>query len=680
MVADDTQATLHTSIAARIRMMRHRMTTPVLVRTLVALSFAMFLSPAMAGAQFSSQDCLDCHADADIMEGMEHLVVQEEALDESVHAFFECTDCHEVDDVPHEEQLGTPACGTCHDMSQEDYVASVHGQAAADGVEEAPRCGDCHGGHAIQYVDDPSSSVAPRNQPETCGTCHSDPAIVRKFYISMANPSEGYKRSAHYDALMRDGDGAPDQEPPTCSTCHSGHLTLRASDPGSTVYNGKVEELCGECHEATHDIYVESIHGRAHRAGHLTAPTCVSCHGEHSIVAPGSEPSSDELIRLSSETCVGCHEDQDIIQQNGFSALRVSSYRESYHGLAGKTGSTAIAWCASCHGTHNIYRRDDPRSLVNEDNLTLTCGRCHEGVTAQFAAIRAHSLVTTETTTPAGLVRIGYILLIVAVIGGMLAHNFIIYSRYLREKYRAERRLRGIRRFDGFQLIQHAILIVSFTILALTGFGLKFSDSFWVGWLQSAGLDESMRRWTHRAAAIAMIAQSAVQLVWFIASRNGRREIMTLIPTYQDAVDLVRNLQYHLFKTDRQPRYHRFDYAEKAEYLALIWGTAVMAITGLMLWVPEVFTRFWPAWTIEVATVIHYYEAILATAAIVVWHWFFVIYHPREFPMRLTWLTGTMTEHDYRHHHELEYDEVKSDPDRVVQPHHEESDSPSDGS
>ena len=165
-----------------------------------------------------------------------------------------------------------------------------------------------------------------------------------------------------------------------------------------------------------------------------------------------------------------------------------------------------------------------------------------------------------------------------------------------------------------------------------------------------------------------LIIQSIVQMIWFFSTRNGRKDIRALIPTYKDVVEFVQNIRYHLFLTDREPQYGRYDYTEKAEYLALIWGTAVMALTGFVLWFPVVFTRFLPGWAFEVARVIHFYEAVLATLAIIVWHFFFTIFHPREYPGRLSWITGEMTEHDYRHHHPREYDERRKAGDTGISP------------
>ena len=104
-------------------------------------------------------------------------------------------------------------------------------------------------------------------------------------------------------------------------------------------------------------------------------------------------------------------------------------------------------------------------------------------------------------------------------------------------------------------------------------------------------------------------------------------------------------MAYYLGRRGEKPRSPRYDYVEKAEYLALIWGTVVMAITGLILWFPNQFTRFAPGWLVEVSEVVHFYEAWLAFLAIVVWHWFFVIMHPEEYPLNLTFLNGKITKH-----------------------------------
>ena len=98
---------------------------------------------------------------------------------------------------------------------------------------------------------------------------------------------------------------------------------------------------------------------------------------------------------------------------------------------------------------------------------------------------------------------------------------------------------------------------------------------------------------------------------------------------------------------------------EKAEYLALIWGIILMSLSGLILWFPEFFIYYLPVWSFETAEVIHYYEAWLATMAILAWHWFFVIFHPGVYPMNLTWTDGKISEREMKKEHRLEYKRMK---------------------
>ena len=129
-------------------------------------------------------------------------------------------------------------------------------------------------------------------------------------------------------------------------------------------------------------------------------------------------------------------------------------------------------------------------------------------------------------------------------------------------------------------------------------------------------------------------------------------------------------MKFYLGKTNNLPKFDRWDYTEKAEYLALIWGTALMAVTGLILWFPEIAMRFLPYWSFEVSEIIHYFEAWLATLSIIIWHWFLVIYRPDKYPMSLTWMNGKISEEEMKHHHPLEYEKLKNEqnlPDQAQQ-------------
>ncbi len=245
------------------------------------------------------------------------------------------------------------------------------------------------------------------------------------------------------------------------------------------------------------------------------------------------------------------------------------------------------------------------------------------------------------------------------VIGGMAVHNIIILIHHIREKRKSDKAQIRYRRFQPFEVYQHMLMFLSFTTLAWSGFALKFPDAGWVQLLVNIGMTELIRSWIHRGAAIVMMTISFIQLFYFLFSPKGRKDFIALIPSIQDMRDVLLNMRYHLGLTKEHAKFSRYDYAEKAEYLALIWGVIVMGATGFILWFPEFFIRYLPSWTFETAEVIHYYEAWLATLAIVVWHWFFVIYHPQRYPMSTTWMDGMITEEDLKHHHGNEYDALK---------------------
>ena len=101
----------------------------------------------------------------------------------------------------------------------------------------------------------------------------------------------------------------------------------------------------------------------------------------------------------------------------------------------------------------------------------------------------------------------------------------------------------------------------------------------------------------------------------------------------------------------RRPAFARFGFVEKAEYWALIWGAVVMFGTGVLLWFDNRLVHWIPKGFLEVALVIHFYEAVLATLAILVWHMYSTVLSPGVYPGNPSWITGTMPEAMYRHEH-----------------------------
>jgi cytochrome b subunit of formate dehydrogenase len=119
-------------------------------------------------------------------------------------------------------------------------------------------------------------------------------------------------------------------------------------------------------------------------------------------------------------------------------------------------------------------------------------------------------------------------------------------------------------------------------------------------------------------------------------------------------MDALNTMLYYLGLRSEKPKFGKFNYAEKAEYWALVWGTALMGLTGVMLWAKVWVGNLLARWWVDVATAIHFYEAILATLAIVVWHFYQVFFDPDVYPMNSAWWDGKMPLEHYREEHELD--------------------------
>jgi len=209
--------------------------------------------------------------------------------------------------------------------------------------------------------------------------------------------------------------------------------------------------------------------------------------------------------------------------------------------------------------------------------------------------------------------------------------------------------------------IQHFCLLSSFITLVITGFALKFPEAMWVRWLRDLFGDGAfdLRSLIHRIAAVIMILDTVYHLIYIITTERGRRLVWDLMFTRKDIIDLWGTVKYFLGKAEKKPEYGRFSYIEKAEYWAVVWGTVVMSLTGSVLWFENTFLPVISNLGMDIATAIHFYEAILAALSILVWHLYFVIYNPDVYPMNKAWLTGYLTEEEMEKEHPLELKEMK---------------------
>jgi formate dehydrogenase gamma subunit len=210
--------------------------------------------------------------------------------------------------------------------------------------------------------------------------------------------------------------------------------------------------------------------------------------------------------------------------------------------------------------------------------------------------------------------------------------------------------------------IQHFLLLSSFITLVITGFALKFPESLWVRWLRDIFGSNAFefRSDLHRIAAVIMVGVSLYHLFYVIFTRRGRKLISDMWFKKSDITDLSSSFKYYTGKKKERPKFGRFSYIEKMEYWAVVWGTVIMGITGSLLWFENTFLPVISNSGMDLATTIHYYEAILASLAILVWHFYFVIYNPDVYPMNKAWFIGYLTEEEMEKEHPLELEEIKS--------------------
>ncbi len=204
-------------------------------------------------------------------------------------------------------------------------------------------------------------------------------------------------------------------------------------------------------------------------------------------------------------------------------------------------------------------------------------------------------------------------------------------------------------RFSRLNRALHIVLIVSFLSLALTGLSLKFSYTGWAVVLSHLLGGFEIAGYLHRFAAVLMFAIFFIHIgdIVRMKRKEGRtwRSVVfgedSMMFNRKDLSDFVGSLKWFVGRGPR-PRFGRWTYWEKFDYFAVFWGVAVIGSTGLMLWFPEFFTNFMPGWLINVATIIHSDEALLAVGFIFTVHFFNTHLRPEKFPMDIVIFTGRM--------------------------------------
>lgn len=609
----------------------------------------------------ADKQCLKCHANPNLtaIRDGEKVSMYVDTLQThgSMHRSVTCAQCHTGASPSHERPCETVInrvdCSICHTDVVETYMTSIHGKLVNRGDPIAPKCTDCHGTHGILGKRNPKSNTFPKNVPELCGNCHREGGQAALRYTGpMKQVIKTYEMSIHGKGLIESGLVVTAM----CTDCHTAHHTLPAADTASTVYKDNIPKTCATCHNGIYEQFQKSIHSPLVAKTDKDLPSCYDCHESHSI---SRTDKADFRLSVFNQ-CGRCHEDV------------TETYFDTFHGKASKLGFAGAAQCYDCHGTHNILPPEEPQSSLSRQNIVKTCAKCHPGSHRKFAGYLTHATHHDKRKYPILFYTFWFmstLLVGTLIIAG--THTILWLPRSfqaMKEHKKLEQKISErmiFQRFTPYQRTLHVMVIISFLGLAITGMTLKFSYLGWAQWISEVLGGFESAGYIHRICAVITFGYFFGHIYDLIRMKRREKKswrqllfnVNSMLPNRNDIRDAVATFKWFIGRGPR-PRYGRWTYWEKFDYFAVFWGVAIIGTTGLMLWFPEFFTLFLPGWIINVATIIHSDEALLAVAFIFTVHFFNTHFRPDKFPMDPVIFSGCMTVEELRVDRPREYEEI----------------------
>lgn len=215
-------------------------------------------------------------------------------------------------------------------------------------------------------------------------------------------------------------------------------------------------------------------------------------------------------------------------------------------------------------------------------------------------------------------------------------------------------------RLSKQQLYQHGASFVTIFSLLLTGLPIKYHYAWWAKGVVAifGGFDNMLM--VHIGFAILFMIVNLWHLIWLISTFLQGKGSLAMLPNFKDGADILNDFKYFFGLRKERASYDRYSYKEKMEYWAEYWGLLVIGLSGVILTWPTILGDL-PGWIYDVARIAHSNEAVLATLAVFIWHFYGVHFHPRFFPMGRAWITGKISRDEMHDEHPLELERLEKE-------------------